>query len=129
MGINAAIAGKALYTGDLPLEEALFEGRLGHLFDKDPLIPAIIQHAETNDVLMLGYMSAESLRESLKTKKATFYSRSRQCLWVKGETSGNYLDVVSVVSDCDGDTLLIRAHPRGPVCHTGAAGCFYNEVL
>jgi phosphoribosylformimino-5-aminoimidazole carboxamide ribotide isomerase len=128
MGCDAAIAGKALYTGDLPLEEALFEGRLGQLFEKEPLIPAIVQDADGGDVLMLAYMSAESLRMTLKTKKATFYSRSRKSLWVKGETSGNFLDVVSVTSDCDGDTLLLRANPRGPVCHTGAAGCFYNEI-
>jgi phosphoribosylformimino-5-aminoimidazole carboxamide ribotide isomerase len=128
MGIDAAIAGKALYTGDLPLEEALFEGRLGHLFQKEALIPAIIQNAEDGAVLMLGYMSSESLRLTLKTKKVTFYSRSRKCLWVKGETSGNFIDVVSAASDCDDDTLLIRARPRGPVCHTGAAGCFYNEI-
>jgi phosphoribosyl-AMP cyclohydrolase len=128
MGCDAAIAGKALYTGDLSLEEALFEGRLGQLFDKGPLIPAIVQSADDDAVLMLAYMSPESLRLTLKTKKAAFYSRSRKCLWVKGETSGNYLDVVGITSDCDNDTLLVRARPRGPVCHTGAAGCFYNEI-
>ncbi|MCL2002939.1 MAG: 1-(5-phosphoribosyl)-5-[(5-phosphoribosylamino)methylideneamino]imidazole-4-carboxamide isomerase [Oscillospiraceae bacterium] len=128
MGVDAAIAGKALYTGDLPLEEALFEARHRHLFDKSPLIPAVIQHADAKDVLMLGYMSPESLRLTLKTKKVTFFSRSRQKLWVKGETSGNFLDVAGVAADCDSDALLIRAVPRGPVCHTGAEGCFYNEL-
>jgi phosphoribosylformimino-5-aminoimidazole carboxamide ribotide isomerase len=129
MKIDAAIAGKALYTGDLPLEEAVFEARLGQLFDKAELIPAIVQHAESGLVLMLAYMSSEALRQTLKTKMATFYSRSRQNLWVKGETSGHFLDVVSITADCDEDTLLLRCNPRGPVCHTGAEGCFYKEVL
>jgi phosphoribosylformimino-5-aminoimidazole carboxamide ribotide isomerase len=128
MGCNAAIAGKALYTGDLPLEGALFEGRFGQLFDKEPLIPAIVQHAEDGTVLMLAYMNAEALMKTLKDKRAAFYSRSRKCLWVKGETSGNFLDVVSAASDCDGDTILLRVKPHGPVCHTGAPSCFYNEI-
>jgi phosphoribosyl-AMP cyclohydrolase len=128
MGIGAAIAGKALYTGDLPLDKALFEARLGHLFDKSPLIPAIIQHIETKDVLMLGYMSPESLHITMKTKQATFYSRTRQELWVKGGTSGNFLDVVSIAADCYDNSLLVRCRPRGPVCHTGAANCFFKEI-
>jgi phosphoribosylformimino-5-aminoimidazole carboxamide ribotide isomerase len=128
MGINAAIAGKALYTGDLPLGKALFEARWGQLFDRHTLIPAVIQHAESKDVLMLGYVSPESLELTLKSKKMTFFSRTRQKLWVKGETSGNYLDVVGVTADCDEDSLLVLVKPHGPVCHTGAESCFYKTV-
>lgn len=88
------------------------------------LIPAIIQNAETRNVLMLGYMSPESLEKTEKTGLVTFYSRSRNCLWTKGETSGNYLKVVSMHADCDNDTILIKAIPTGPVCHTGVETCF-----
>ena len=88
------------------------------------LIPAIIQNAETRNVLMLGYMSPESLEKTEATGLVTFYSRSRNCLWTKGETSGNYLKVVSIHADCDHDTLLIKAIPEGPVCHTGSETCF-----
>ena len=129
MGVDAAIAGKALYTGDLPLEAALFEARLGHLFDKAPLIPAVAQHAESGAALMLGYMSPQSLALTLKTKLVTFFSRTRQTLWVKGETSGHFLDVVSIAADCYNASLLVRCRPRGPVCHTGASHCFFNEIL
>jgi phosphoribosylformimino-5-aminoimidazole carboxamide ribotide isomerase len=128
MGINAAIAGKALYTGGLVLEAALSEAQTGHLFDKHNLIPAVIQNAESGTVLMLGYMSPESLRITMKTRHVTFYSRKRRKLWVKGETSGNYLDVVSIAADCDDDALLIRCNPRGPVCHTGEEHCFFEEI-
>ncbi len=91
---------------------------------KDGLIPAVIQHAETFEVLMLGYMSPESLAETERTGKVTFFSRSRQKLWIKGETSGNFLDVVTIHPDCDGDALLVRARPHGPVCHRGTPACF-----
>ena len=90
------------------------------------LVPAIIQDNRTLKVLMLGFMNEEALQKTLSTKKVTFYSRSRKCLWKKGETSGNYLNVVSVKCDCDNDTLLIKAIPDGPVCHTGADTC-WNE--
>lgn len=90
----------------------------------DGLIPAIVQDADTLAVLMLGFMNAEALRVTQETGRVTFWSRSRQQLWTKGETSGNYLDVVSIKSDCDQDTLLIAARPVGPVCHTGTATCF-----
>lgn len=95
-------------------------------FSKDPsgLVPAIVQDATTRKVLMLGYMNAEALEKTKQTKLVTFWSRSRQCLWTKGETSGNYLDVVSLAEDCDHDTLLVQAHPRGPVCHTGTDTCW-----
>ncbi|MDD4515776.1 bifunctional phosphoribosyl-AMP cyclohydrolase/phosphoribosyl-ATP diphosphatase HisIE [Massilibacteroides sp.] len=88
------------------------------------LIPAIIQDENTSKVLMLGYMNEESYKLTKETGKVTFYSRSREKLWVKGETSGNFLTVVSMVADCDNDTILIKAIPAGPVCHTGADTCF-----
>jgi phosphoribosyl-ATP pyrophosphohydrolase/phosphoribosyl-AMP cyclohydrolase len=91
------------------------------------LVPAIIQDAQTKTVLMLGYMSEESLRKTQETGLVTFFSRSRQCLWTKGETSGNYLHVVSIKSDCDNDTLLIQANPDGPTCHTGTDTCWGEE--
>ena len=91
------------------------------------LVPAIIQDAKTKTVLMLGYMNEESLRKTQETGLVTFYSRSRQCLWTKGETSGNYLHVVSIKSDCDNDTLLIQANPDGPTCHTGTDICWGEE--
>lgn len=92
----------------------------------DGLIPAIIQDSNTLKVLMLGYMNKESLEITNQTKKVTFYSRSRKTLWTKGETSGNYLNVVSIHIDCDNDTLLIKVRPNGPTCHTGQDTCF-NE--
>lgn len=88
------------------------------------LIPCIVQDADTRRVLMLGYMSPESLEKTLAEKKLTFFSRSKQRLWTKGETSGNYLQFVSVDADCDHDALLILARPLGPVCHTGTDTCF-----
>ncbi len=90
----------------------------------DGLVPAIVQDAETNKVLMLGFMNAESFEETQKSGKATFFSRSRRTLWTKGETSGNFLRVQSVSLDCDADTILIKANPAGAVCHTGADTCF-----
>jgi len=90
------------------------------------LVPAIIQDAKTKTVLMLGYMNREAYDKTVATGKVTFYSRSRQCLWTKGETSGNYLNLVSISSDCDHDTLLVKANPAGPTCHTGADTC-WNE--
>ena len=88
------------------------------------LVPAVVQHAETGSVLMVGYMNREALACTESTKRVTFFSRSKNRLWVKGETSGNFLDVVSLHSDCDEDALLIRALPQGPTCHTGSASCF-----
>jgi len=91
------------------------------------LIPAIIQNAKTEQVLMLGYMNAESLAKTRKTGLVTFYSRSRNVLWTKGETSGNTLKLVSAVLDCDQDTVLIRAIPTGPTCHEGTISCFGDK--
>ena len=90
------------------------------------LVPAIIQDAKTLKVLMLGYMNEEAYKKTMESGKVTFWSRSRQTLWTKGETSGNYLELVSVKNDCDHDTLLITANPTGPVCHTGSDTC-WNE--
>lgn len=90
----------------------------------DGLVPAIIQDADTRQVLMLGYMNEEAYQKTLSEGRVTFYSRSRKCLWTKGETSGNFLDVVSIKLDCDNDTLLVRVHPVGPVCHTGTDTCW-----
>ncbi|WP_371296051.1 bifunctional phosphoribosyl-AMP cyclohydrolase/phosphoribosyl-ATP diphosphatase HisIE [Flavobacterium sp. KBS0721] len=91
------------------------------------LIPAIIQDSETKNVLMLGYMNEESLQKTIETQKVTFFSRSKQRLWTKGEESGNFLELVNIKNDCDGDTLLIQAKPVGPTCHTGADTCWQEE--
>ena len=90
----------------------------------DGLLPAIIQDADTLKVLMLGYMDGEAFKKTVETGLVTFFSRTRQCLWTKGETSGNYLHVVEMFPDCDADTLLIKAHPDGPTCHRGTTACF-----
>lgn len=92
------------------------------------LLPAIIQDVNTGQVLMLGYMNADALAKTLDTKKVTFYSRSKDRLWTKGETSGNWLDFVSAEMDCDADTILIQARPHGPACHTGSQTCFNDNV-
>lgn len=91
------------------------------------LVPAIIQDAETKNVLMLGYMNREALDKTLETKKVTFWSRSRNQLWTKGETSGNFLDLIDIKSDCDNDTLLVKVHPHGPTCHTGTDTCWGEQ--
>ena len=91
------------------------------------LVPAIIQDADTRVVLMLGFMNEEAYKKTVETGKVTFWSRTRNTLWTKGETSGNFLNVVEILNDCDNDTLLIKVHPVGPVCHTGADTC-WNET-
>ena len=88
------------------------------------LVPAIVQDANTDKVLMLGYMNREAFDQTVKTGRVTFFSRKRQKLWTKGETSGNFLYVEAIKIDCDRDTLLIKANPTGPVCHTGNDTCF-----
>ena len=88
------------------------------------LLPAIVQHADTGAVLMLGYMSREALQATLARRRVVFFSRSREKLWEKGETSGHALELEAVAPDCDGDALLVTARPRGPVCHLGAGSCF-----
>jgi phosphoribosyl-AMP cyclohydrolase / phosphoribosyl-ATP pyrophosphohydrolase len=95
----------------------------------DGLMPAIVQDANTLQVLMQGFMNVEALARTQQTTKVTFFSRSKNALWVKGETSGNFLNLVSLHLDCDQDSLLIMAHPTGPVCHTGATSCYGDEPL
>ena len=91
------------------------------------LVPAIIQDADTRVVLMLGLMNEEAYKKTVETGKVTFWSRTRNTLWTKGETSGNFLNVVEILNDCDNDTLLIKVHPVGPVCHPGADTCWNEE--
>jgi phosphoribosyl-ATP pyrophosphohydrolase/phosphoribosyl-AMP cyclohydrolase len=97
-------------------------------FDEKGLIPAIVQDADTLDVLMLAYMNEESLRLTLETGETHFWSRSRQCLWHKGETSGHIQEVRDVRLDCDSDTLLIKVAQRGKACHTGRWSCFFKQI-
>ena len=97
-------------------------------FDEKGLIPAIVVDAKTKEVLTLAYMNAESLEITLKENKTCFYSRSRQTLWRKGETSGNYQHVVSITADCDKDALVVMVEKDGPACHTGAESCFFNPL-
>ena len=92
----------------------------------DGLVPCVVQDAKTRQVLMLGFMNDEAYKKTVREKRVTFFSRSKQRLWTKGETSGNFLELVDILIDCDRDTLLIKANPVGPVCHTGADTCF-NE--
>ena len=96
-------------------------------FSKSDLLPAVIQDFFTREILMLGYMNEEAWQKTNKTKLVTFFSRKRESLWTKGETSGNYLKVKRISIDCDNDTILIEATPAGPVCHTGAATCFSDS--
>ena len=97
-------------------------------FDKmGGLVPAIIQDAVTKNVLMLGFMNEEAYQKTIDTKKVTFWSRTRNCLWTKGETSGNYLNLVDIRLDCDNDTLLVKVHPQGPTCHLGTDTCWGED--
>ena len=91
------------------------------------LVPAIVQDIDSQKVLMLAYMNEEAYQRTLESGKVTFYSRSRKCLWTKGETSGNYLLMKDMLLDCDGDALLVKAQPTGPVCHTGEDTCFFER--
>jgi phosphoribosyl-ATP pyrophosphohydrolase/phosphoribosyl-AMP cyclohydrolase len=97
-------------------------------YDANGLVPAIVQDANTKEVLTLAYMNAESLQLTLETKETWFWSRSRQELWHKGATSGNVQKVIEVRVDCDADTLLVLVEPAGPACHTGERTCFYREI-
>jgi len=92
------------------------------------LVPAIIQDAVTKNVLMLGFMNKEAYEKTIATKKVTFWSRSRNCLWTKGGTAGNFLNLVSIKNDCDNDTLLIVVEQTGAACHTGNHSCFYTKI-
>lgn len=97
-------------------------------FDNNGLVPTIVQHARSGEVLMLGYMNELSLAQTHETGLVTFWSRSRNELWQKGATSGNVLRLVEIRQDCDGDTLLVLAEPAGPTCHTGSRSCFYRNA-
>lgn len=97
-------------------------------YDADGLVPAIVQDAETNQVLMMAYMNQESLQLTFEKGETVFWSRSRNKLWHKGATSGNIQKVIEVRVDCDADTLLILVHPAGPACHTGERSCFYRSI-
>ena len=99
------------------------------LFQKSELIPVIIQEVDTLEVLMLGFTNRKALELTIKTKTVWFWSRSRQKLWNKGETSGNFLHVKEIRTDCDTDTLLYLCRPDGPACHTGSRSCFFNTIL
>ena len=94
----------------------------------DGLVPVIIQNNNTSQVLMLGYMNAEAFNKTKTENKVTFYSRSKNRLWTKGEESGNFLTVKDIQIDCDNDTILIKAEPKGPTCHTGSTSCFKEET-
>ncbi|KAB1071312.1 bifunctional phosphoribosyl-AMP cyclohydrolase/phosphoribosyl-ATP diphosphatase HisIE [Tamlana haliotis] len=96
-------------------------------YDAQGLVPAIIQDATTSKVLMLGYMNEEAYKKTVDTKQVTFFSRSKQRLWTKGEESGNVLNLVSIKNDCDNDSLLIQVHPAGPTCHKGTGNCWGEE--
>lgn len=133
IGVEGAIVGKALYTGHIDLTQALAavpsdREELRPKFDEKGLIPAIVQHAETGEVLMMAYMNADSLARTRESGEAWFWSRSRRELWHKGATSGNTIAVKEILIDCDRDTLLIKGYPAGPVCHTGNRTCFYRKL-
>ena len=97
-------------------------------YDADGLITAVCTHAKTGDVLMIAHMNADALRATLQSGKATFWSRSRGELWIKGETSGNFLDVEETRIDCDQDAVWLKCLPAGPACHTGQRSCFYRRI-
>jgi phosphoribosyl-AMP cyclohydrolase/phosphoribosyl-ATP pyrophosphohydrolase/phosphoribosyl-AMP cyclohydrolase len=97
-------------------------------FNEQGLIPAIVQDADTKDILMLAWMNAEALKLTLETGQVTFWSRSRSELWRKGATSGNTLELVDLLIDCDEDAILVLAHPAGPTCHTGTTSCFFRPL-
>ncbi len=97
-------------------------------YDRDGLVPAIIQDVENNEVLMMAYMDKEALRRSVETGRSWFWSRSRKEYWCKGETSGNKQFIREILYDCDGDTLLVKVKQLGPACHTGKRSCFFNRI-
>lgn len=131
-GLYGAIAGKAIYTGDLDIADAIQKASMprdiSKYFAKSELIPAIVQEASTGEVLMLAYMNEQSLRLTLETGFTWFWSRSRGELWKKGETSGHLQRIVSISGDCDDDTLLIKVNQTGAACHTGNHTCFFQPI-
>ncbi len=101
---------------------------IDHLFVKGELLPVICQNENTGEVLMLGYANKQAILNTMETHTAWFYSRSREKMWNKGETSGNFIYVSEILSDCDDDTVIYKGVPCGPVCHTGADTCFYQRI-
>ncbi|MXO64439.1 phosphoribosyl-AMP cyclohydrolase [Altererythrobacter endophyticus] len=97
-------------------------------FDDKGLLSAVVQHCETGEILMVAFMDQDALDATIRTRKAHFHSRSRGRLWMKGESSGNILDVRDILVDCDQDALVLKVHPNGPTCHTGARSCFYRKL-
>jgi phosphoribosyl-AMP cyclohydrolase len=98
-------------------------------FNSDGLVPAVVQHADTNEVLMLAWMNSIAVQQTIESKTATFFSRSRNELWVKGLTSGNTQRVLEIRLDCDADTILLKVLPSGPACHTGTTTCFDTDLV
>lgn len=130
LSLYGAICGKSVYKGTLDLAEAIKLSNnlmIDKCFNKSELIPAVIKQSGTDEVLMLAYMNCESLRLTIETGYTWFFSRSRNKLWNKGETSGNKQKVVNIKADCDFDTLLIDVEQTGPACHTGRHNCFFND--
>ena len=99
-----------------------------HLSSPEALLPAIVQDAQSKEVLMLAWVNSEALKKTIETRRATFWSRSRNQLWTKGETSGNLQEIVNIGFDCDADSLLFSVQSHGPACHTGERTCFYREI-
>ena len=102
---------------------------LANFKDDQQLLPAIVQDANSKEVLMLAWVNKEALEKTISTKQATFWSRSRKEIWVKGQTSGNKQEVLSIKFDCDSDVFLFLVHSHGPACHTGENSCFYSEII
>ncbi|MEY3400238.1 MAG: hypothetical protein RL057_95 [Actinomycetota bacterium] len=102
---------------------------LANFKDDQQLLPAIVQDANSKEVLMLAWVNKEALEKTISTKQATFWSRSRKEIWVKGQTSGNKQEVISIKFDCDSDAFLFLVHSHGPACHTGEKSCFYSEII
>jgi len=118
-------------VGDFKSDQELHPLELGELkYDRDGLVPAVIQDHRNNSVLMVGYMDKEAIRRTLDSGRVCFWSRSRREYWVKGESSGNFFEVKSIHADCDADTLLVKVIPLGPglACHTGRYSCFFNTL-
>jgi len=121
-----SVLGMAFYSGKISLEEIKEFNEVDFVKGKG-LVPTIVQEARTEEVLMLAYMNRESLQITMKTGNATYWSRSRQCVWEKGATSGNYQKVKEVLFDCDRDTVLLKVEQQGNACHTGKYSCFFNK--
>lgn len=110
------------------MQLSLFKEDLRVLFDKSEIIPVVIQHVDSGEILMVGFTNLEAVQKTLETKTAWFFSRSKNRLWNKGETSGNFLHIREIITDCDHDTLLYKCDPIGPTCHTGEPSCFHNLI-